>query len=63
MHGRLENYRIIKKNLNKKPCLAISNVTSNTFFRSYSNIKIYDKYEDKTSETLNKLVTNQGISI
>lgn len=31
--------------------------------RSYSNIKIYDKYEDITSETLNKLVTNQGISI
>lgn len=35
----------------------------NTSFRYYSNIKFYDDYSNITSETLNKLLVNQQVSI
>lgn len=44
---------------------AIRNVSSNfyLFSRSYSYLKLYDNYDEITSERLNKLLSNQGISI
>ena len=33
------------------------------FFRSYSDIKLYVNYDEITSKNLNKLLSNQGISI
>ena len=33
------------------------------FFRSYSDLKLYVNYDEITSEKLNKLLFNQGISI
>ena len=37
------------------------NIYSN--IRYYSNIKLYDEYKNITSDILNKLVVNQGVSI